>query len=116
MENQIKIDINDITFNSDGSVTVSNEELKTKLVELQKSSDLLVIGKNTGNESINITSCSSVNAVCKEIFVSKDDLILTGENELKIKNSKFNSELLKDKIKNPNNNDINIAVKGFKSL
>ncbi|PIQ50046.1 MAG: hypothetical protein COW03_01820 [Cytophagales bacterium CG12_big_fil_rev_8_21_14_0_65_40_12] len=117
METQIKIQLEDVQFNADGTVVIKNLEARNQIKDIIGRSDILSCTTNNGcGNEVNGSGCGKVNASCRESIFTKDDLILTNPNDVLIRNPKFVSDLISDRLKGLEKNEINISLKGFKEI
>lgn len=113
---ELSINQSDITFNNDGTITITNQEFKDKIERVNNESEMIRVLKNFDILASNFGYCNSVNAVCKQTLFEKDDISFPANNEVKIKNSEFVTDLVSKKLNGTSGEKLQIVLKGYKSI
>ena len=121
MDEHLVINLEDVQFNADGTVTIKNVGLKEKLEAKLNTADLLTCVTNNnygvcGEPRVNVGGCANVG--CNDNIFTKENIKFSGDDEIKIQNTKFNSELLQAKLNTSllPNKDMQINIKNFKQV
>lgn len=118
MEEKFTLLSNEIKIDNLGRVIISNIDFKDKLEILVNNGDLVASNSCTNNgacgNDVNAGGCgNTVNGSCSSSFLNTSEILIQNDDVI-FKNPDFNSQLLNEKLKEPES--INLEFKAFKNV
>jgi hypothetical protein len=109
----------DIIFNEDGTLTITNKNFRNEIEKLNTEAELIrVVRKDsqdkTSSDGINF-SCGNINAICAQTVFEKTDYTFVQEDQVNISNTQFITDISKQ-LSEKESAKIRIGIKGYKPI